>query len=339
MPQLPARVLYSKLRAAIPNATWQTPPDELAPAEAIIPDLGRVLIYLWTLTPDRSRHGRPLGEHKIQMIGDGQQRGQYEDLIFLSGAETVLAGFSPDYGVFVLWEARYHHRYAYSRNVQVREYLLEQARRTGWAVDEPRRVANGREVRAAVSAGNLTRFIRLAREADLSGLTAERKEAFLLSFGRDLPTESELPSYLELLRGREMVERAIRDVGFAPRVKMAFGYMCGVCNAQLNIAEAAHIIPISEEGSVDEVWNGICLCPNHHTLFDLRLLLISADLKITVDSAVIQFLKNEGRAGGAEDLLLQYNSSHLRRPSFWQEFDLRGRMREVLERRFAQSEA
>ena len=142
-----------------------------------------------------------------------------KDLIFLSGCETVLAGFSPDYGVFVVWEARYHHQYAYSRNVQVREHLLEQARRTGWAVDEPRRVANGQEVRGAVSPGNLTRFIRLAREADLRGLTAERKEAFLLSFGRDISTNSELPAYLGSLRGLELVTRAARDTTFSPRVK------------------------------------------------------------------------------------------------------------------------
>jgi hypothetical protein len=37
----------------VPNATWHTSPDELGPAEVIVPDLGRVLIYLWTLTPVR----------------------------------------------------------------------------------------------------------------------------------------------------------------------------------------------------------------------------------------------------------------------------------------------
>jgi putative restriction endonuclease len=314
-------------------------PDELAPAEAIIPDLGRVLIYLWTLTPDRSRQGRPPGEHKIRMIGDGQRRGQREDLIFLSKCETVLAGFSPDYGVFVVWEARYHHQYAYSRNVQVREHLLEEARRTGWAVDEPRRVVNGQEVRGAVSPGNLTRFIRLAREADLRGLTADRKEAFLLSSGRDVPTNNDLPAYLQSLRGRELGTRAARDTTFAPRVKMAFDYMCGVCNTQLDIVEAAHIIPVSEDGSVDEVWNGISLCPNHHTLFDSRLLLINTDLEISFDDAVIQFLINESRAGGTDDLLLRYSSSHLRQPLFWQEAELRDRMPAALGRRFAQSAA
>lgn len=337
MPQLPARVLSSKLRAALPNGSWQTPPEELAPAELIVPDLGRVLIYLWTLTPDRSRQGRPPGEHKIQMIGDGQQRGQHEDLIFLSDSETVLAGFSPDYGVFAIWEARYHQRFAYSRNVQVREHLLEEARRTGWAIDEPRRVTQGREVRGAVSPGNFARFIRLAREADQLGLTAERKEAFLLSFGADTPGNNELPSLLERLREREIVTRAVRDITFAPRVKAAFGYMCAVCNAQLDIVEAAHIIPISEEGSNDEVWNGLSLCPNHHTLFDLRLLLIRADLDIAFDDAIIQFLRVEGRAGGADDLLLRYRSSQLLQPAFWHESVLRDRMQEALARRYMQS--
>jgi putative restriction endonuclease len=339
MPQLSARVLYSKLKAAIPNAAWQTSPDELAPAEVIIPDLGRVLIYLWTLTPDRSRQGRPLGEHKIQMIGDGHQRGRHEDMIFLSDAETVLAGFSPDYGVFVVWEARYHHLYAYSRNVQVREHLLEEARRTGWAVDQPRQITNGREVRGAVSPGNLARYIRLAREANARGLTAERKEAFLIDFGRDFPNDNEPRSTPVFLRERELVTRATRDITFAPKIKMAFGYRCGVCSTQLDIVEAAHIIPISEEESADEVWNGICLCPNHHTLFDSGLLLIRDNLEITFNIEVVQFLQAEGRAEGVDDLLARYRSSHLREPSFWHDADLRGQMRAALTRRFLQSAA
>ena len=120
---------------------------------------------------------------------------------------------------------------------------------------------------------------------------------------------------------------------------MAFNYMCGVCDAQLDIVEAAHIIPVSEEGSVDEVWNGISLCPNHHTLFDSRLLLINANLEIAFDNAVIEFLRSEGRAGGADDLLLRYNSLHLRQPLFWQEIGLRNRMQAALDRRLAQSVA
>jgi putative restriction endonuclease len=339
MPQLPTRVLSSKLRAALPNSSWQTSPEVLAPAEVIVPDLGRVLIYLWTLTPDRSRQGRPPGEHKIQMIGDGQQRGQREDMLFLSDSETVLAGYSPDYGVFVIWEARLHEQFAYSRNVQVREHLLEEARRTGWAVDVPRRVTNGFEVRGAVSPGNFARFIRLAREAEVRGLTAERKEAFLLSSGGDAPGENEFPTYLERLRERELIMRATRDITFAPRVKAAFNYMCAVCNAQLDIVEAAHIIPVSEEGSIDDVWNGIALCPNHHTLFDSRLLLIRPNLQVSCDDAVIQFLRGEGRAGGADELLLRYSSSSIQQPAFWQQGELRDRMQAALSRRLAQSAA
>jgi putative restriction endonuclease len=224
-------------------------------------------------------------------------------------------------------------------NVQVREHLLEEARRTGWAVDEPRRVTNGREVRGAVSPGNLTRFIRLAREADLRGLTAERKEAFLLSFGKDLPTNNESPAYLKSLRERELMTRTVRDKTCSPKVKIAFGYRCGVCNTQLDIVEAAHIIPVSEEGSFDEVWNGISLCPNHHTLFDSRLLIIRANLEITFDAAIIKFLKSEGRAAGADDLLLRHSSSHLLQPLFWQDTELRDRMRAALGLRLAQSAA
>ena len=42
---------------------------------------------------------------------------------------------------------------------------------------------------------------------------------------------------------------------------------CSLCDAPKEVIEAAHIIPVADNGS-DWFGNGILLCRNHHALFD-----------------------------------------------------------------------
>src|SRR5688500_2780738 len=127
-------MLWQKLMKALPpGATSRTEYPEVKPAVVDIPAMGPVRIYLSTLTKDQSQSGRPKGEFKIQPIPSGQPRGKRAGLD-LGGMPTALLGYSPDFGVFVGWEARLYYDFAYSRNVQVREDLLSTARDHGWAV-------------------------------------------------------------------------------------------------------------------------------------------------------------------------------------------------------------
>jgi hypothetical protein len=107
MPALPPQVLYAKLAGALPaGTTFETAVDEVRPAIAQVPGVGRTRLYLWTVTPDRSAAGaRPAGEYKIQLILPTQPR-DWRGNLDLTGAFTVLLGYSPDFGVFVGWEAR-----------------------------------------------------------------------------------------------------------------------------------------------------------------------------------------------------------------------------------------
>jgi hypothetical protein len=41
-----------------------------------------------------------------------------------------------------------------------------------------------------------------------------------------------------------------------------------MCGLNFGLVTAAHIDPVATVDSVDEVWNGLCLCPNHHAAFD-----------------------------------------------------------------------
>lgn len=301
-----------------------------------LPDLGTIRIYLWTLTEDRSKTGaRPPGEFKIQLIVENQSPGKYASLDFLEHP-TALLGYSPDFGVFVGWEARLYSHFSYSTNVQVRDDLLVQARDEGWAVAPPRTSQDREEVRVAFAPTHLPLFLAASVEADQASVEGKRREAFFLSQTprvekEDVPGDtSKIGGYIEETRRRIMATRLSRSPRFASDVKREFDYACSVCTAQLGIVEAAHIIPASEPNGVDEVWNGIALCPNHHRLFDSRLFVIDPDLVVHIDQERIDFLIECNRESG-----LSYMTDHAETsvlpPTFWNEDAiLRARMQEGL---------
>jgi putative restriction endonuclease len=69
-------------------------------------------------------------------------------------------------------------------------------------------------------------------------------------------------------------------------VKAVHDYRCQVCGLRLETpsgpyAEAAHIRPLgSPHNGPDTRDNILCLCPNHHVLFDLRAFTVAEDLSL-----------------------------------------------------------
>ena len=82
------------------------------------------------------------------------------------------------------------------------------------------------------------------------------------------------------------VARLIRDTAMTRQVKALYQYRCQVCAVQLHgpagpYAEAAHIRPLgAPHHGPDVVANVLCLCPNHHVLFDLGSFGIAADFTL-----------------------------------------------------------
>lgn len=342
MPALRNAVLRARLAAALPSGTrFESGFDEVHPFLATVPGFGSLRAYLWTVTRDRSAPGaRPPGEFKIQLILPGQTR-RTSGFIDLADRYTVLLGYSPDYGVFVAWEARLYGAFSYSANVQVREPLLSEASRGGWAVDEPRMKRGELEVRVAFTPGNLFHYLNTAKNADHRGLHGKWREAYFLSCVPSvtppkLPASAKgLEDYIESQRSRIASVRLYRDATFSPRVKREYAYACAVCGLQLEIVEAAHIIPVHEKGSPDKIWNGMAMCPNHHKLFDSRSFLVRPDLQIQVDKETVEFLEQCKQSAGLNHLTY-YDSQLIRPPNFWtRETDFREKMRQALERRMS----
>jgi len=80
--------------------------------------------------------------------------------------------------------------------------------------------------------------------------------------------------------------RIVRDTAQARRIKELYDYQCQMCGTRLGClagpyAEAAHIRPLgAPHRGPDTPDNILCLCPNHHVLFDHGGVEIGEDLSL-----------------------------------------------------------
>ncbi len=87
-------------------------------------------------------------------------------------------------------------------------------------------------------------------------------------------------------RQETLVLRVVRDTKQARRIKELYNYQCQVCLVRLQgstgpYAEAAHIRPLgAPHNGPDSMDNLLCLCPNHHVLFDYGGIAIADDLAL-----------------------------------------------------------
>lgn len=90
----------------------------------------------------------------------------------------------------------------------------------------------------------------------------------------------------ETQRRQQNLNRIVRDSQLTKKIKKIYNYKCQVCGIQLPVLsgyyiEAAHIKPLGEPHcGPDSIENMICLCPNHHVLFDKGMFSVSSDYSI-----------------------------------------------------------
>jgi putative restriction endonuclease len=96
--------------------------------------------------------------------------------------------------------------------------------------------------------------------------------------------DSEVAS--EATRRTTTVLRIVRDTRQARRIKELYDYRCQMCGIRLEglagpYAEAAHIKPLgAPHNGPDASDNILCLCPNHHVLFDHGGVVVAEDLSL-----------------------------------------------------------
>lgn len=82
------------------------------------------------------------------------------------------------------------------------------------------------------------------------------------------------------------ISRTVRDTKKSREIKQLYDFSCQICATRLiafgvSYVEAAHIRPLgAPHDGPDTYDNLICLCPNHHVLFDLGGFTIADDLSL-----------------------------------------------------------
>jgi putative restriction endonuclease len=69
---------------------------------------------------------------------------------------------------------------------------------------------------------------------------------------------------------------------------------------QLDLLDAAHIVPVEHDKGTDEMKNGICLSAIHHRAFDRGLVGIRTDYAIVLNERKLAELDSIGWSGGAD---------------------------------------
>lgn len=89
-----------------------------------------------------------------------------------------------------------------------------------------------------------------------------------------------------------------RDPRFKTIVYEAYKNRCAMCGIQLELVEAAHIVPHSQEKGTDEITNGICLCALHHTAYDRSLIYFDEEFNIKINESKMEYLEKVGLDSG-----------------------------------------
>ena len=89
-----------------------------------------------------------------------------------------------------------------------------------------------------------------------------------------------------------------RSPQFRENVREAYENRCAMCGVQLELIEAAHLIPHNHPKSLDTVPNGIALCALHHRSLDTGLIYLDANYNILINPVRRKYLVRMQRIDG-----------------------------------------
>lgn len=228
-----------------------------------------------------------------------------------SGDRVAFLGFFAGGKVFVAWDPNYVLSLdpAEVGSIYARQSMLSCT------------ILNGADVRSFRSTKIGKNFLTVALPSQALGLYLENVSAFhalsslesvtglIRSAEEALPREGIVDAktiQIELPKERVRIEytRSVykRDPRFRSDVLNAYGQACCICETQLGLVEAAHIIPHAAEGGVDLIQNGLAMCANHHRLYDSALLLPGPGHKLHFNGERAKFLDAIGQGGGLDEI-------------------------------------
>lgn len=225
---------------------------------------------------------RATDEYRIQLTGAVPAQA--------TGEKTILLGWHDGIGVFAAWDIRRHSDQASSSpSMQIKEEALLDAHRRAFSVYIRSNGERAVAFRPEYLAEYATNSDAIHDESSASRSTIE-----MLNKVDELP-EADIERIVSPSRRAVVatIKRRFREYDFRRRILGAYGYRCAMCGLQLNLVEAAHILPVADDESTDETSNGVALCSLHHAAFDRNLVSFDERYRIEVSSTEKDSLHEE----------------------------------------------
>lgn len=266
-----------------------------------------VCIYIWNITHGGGRN-RPENEFRVQITGiDDRFRPE-------PAGKTLILGWWGETGVFAGWDYNFHQGpLGSSPSLQIRREYLEAAHQHGFAACPK----GNEELAIAFRPDFLVEYIRHLETLHQFG-KSQADLRLLDSVATDPNTVNE--SDLEMVSYERQtvirsVQQRLRSSSFRQRVLKAYNFQCAFCGLQLDLVQAAHILPVSHEAATDATHNGVAVCYLHHAAYDKALITFDDQYQTYVDDIELGYLSEIERGAGRESFERALGLGQAFRPS------------------------
>jgi putative restriction endonuclease len=243
---------------------------------------------------------RPANEYRIQITGIANLAGA-QQFKTKKDTKTLVLGWWDDIGVFCGFDVSHHlGPLGKSPSLQIGKDALETAHRSGFSIHNK---GNG-ELALAFQPEFVCTYIKnLETLHDCGTSPSDLKVLSAIENDPEQVSEAEISRKASKARRYAIMTstRALRDMNFRARVMTAYGRKCAICGIQLQLLDAAHILPVVHPDSDDETSNGIALCALHHRAYDKGLITFDADYKTHINSDEVARLREKNLDAGFDD--------------------------------------
>ena len=213
-----------------------------------------------------------------------------------AGDIVVVLGYHSDWDVFCAWDpARFLARNPRSQRFSIYTRLskIQEATDVGasiYADSDQQSILMFRSEFGGLYVENST-VIHQASDSGLRNINDNYRKTRL----------GERPAGLIRVKGQRITvthTQYARSPQFRAEVLEAYSHKCAMCDIQLDLLEAAHVVPHAHPQGLDVINNGLALCSLHHKSFDTGLLYVEEDYSIRVNTDRVKYLRKVNRGGG-----------------------------------------
>ncbi len=299
MPALSPSVLVNSIFDAIQQSggscIYTSTSIRTHPRQFFVTQLDRsfpLWVYIWTVTHG-GRKTLP-NEYRIQMTSVSSP------LPINPDGPTVLLGYYQDLGVFAGFDLKQHKNFTVgSPSVQISIDTINDALQQGLAFS----VKENNEIAVGIRPDQLLNYVHSSEQVHQYGINKPTLKLLIKASQNEPVSTTEIHALSKSRRKIiSTVSRYSRDGNFRQQVLSAYNCRCAVTRTQLQLVDAAHILPVEVKKSIDHVSNGISLSPTIHRAFDNRLIYLDERCYMRPNPEKIAELKKVDLDSGLEQL-------------------------------------